>query len=1162
MPGPATRLTLLPYLQSYDGTQLAVRLVLLPGGSPLAPLTTGADPFSTVSLSLSQVLTSGLADMPPAGTQTVSTALAPAPAQANALFTQLASTFAIDPAPPPASPRRAATILKHLPPSYREAAGVDTPSSPFAKVDDCYACAHRQVPTPKSLPTVDMVPWGRVIAISLRQPVIAEALGLCRALTVAVPSGALDHGGWLHVTLDPGGDAGLLSVPGAIAVYAARIPPLSAARSLFTAVLFPVPPSGTAEYDAPFAEAIDYADGFAKIVHVAQQRFSDPLVESDDGTRPARETGVRIAWDDEQVATWLNRQVKVLGAADPDTTMGVAGYRVDARELGDAAWHSLCEANGPVNVGPMAVGTFTGELQVETHPVQLDAEVTGEFWLSAYFARWTGGPVIGGDPIGMQVIGAPPPPAGRVTPTAPAVALRYGASYEFRVRLADHSGGGPAVGRVPRVPAIAPTATLAFRRWVRPGRPSVTPSTAPDAVALDVGRPRLGYPAYVFTGAANAVNDLLADRAAAAADGREPGLPDPDVASVRVAVQARALGADPLATDGYVTHYTATRDFPAGLGDVLTLELEWQDVPDATRLSDPGAGALQLPTSRDLRLELRALGRGDPGLDYFGADDVRLGAPAEVRLRKDAADERGLLLVGSPADFLRALYLQPDPVDDPTLTNATRAAGQSGQPGDSVARVATLLDLDATGLTIRARPGVRLAFGAAAGLEHALGPDHGSLTVASRSELTRRWLVVLRARLARDWTWDGLAGEGIAVARDGVEIGRLQLMPTLAAEGDVEDADRSGTELLFLDTIDAAPAPGHSPRPLTGHYELLASYRTAPAQLDNPLAVEDVTLPITTPPQQVPRLVSVGIALSPYERSPDYSSTEPRRRMLWLQFDADPEDPNDALFARVLRASPDPLLAGINDDRVPEQPVEPPLPIDPEFTRVIVPGQSDDRAGLGAMQRLIAGDAAGHYLLPLPPGVHDRDPQLLGFHTYEFRVGHAQQWSTAQGRFGNALRVAGVQHPPPELACAVDRSAAGVLVSAAYATPVHDGASLRPFVPTTSIWVLLYAQVTRADGSTRQNVLLGQRLAAIDPRQENLRAASAALYGTATWSQFELAGLMQATGLGPDAPISALAVEILPNTVPSADPVGADLGSERILRTSPLVAIPDICTCD
>lgn len=1166
MPGPNARLTLLPHLQRFDGSALAVRLVLLPGGSPLDPLLPGdpASPsFASAELALSAVLTSGLAEMPPAGTQTFTALDSPAPVQARSLFAALERELEVDPSPTPAKPRRAMTVLKHLPPSYREASGVTQPRSPYARIDDCYACAHRRVHTAKQLPDRRAaIPWGRVIASALRQPLLAEALGLVRAFEIPVPADALKRGGWLHFTLKPPGDAGLLAAPEALCVFAARLAPLTGSSSLFTPVLFPVPPSGSANYDEPFVEAIDYADGFAKIVHAAQQRTADPLAEADDGTRPSRETGIRIGWDDEQVAIWLNRQARVLGATDPDTQMGVAGYRVDARELGESTWHSLCAASGPVKVGTTDLGTFEGERGVETHPVQLDSEAAGEFWLSAYFARWTGASVIGGDPVGLQLSGGDEPPEDRVTADLPTVALTYGTTYEFRVRLADHSGGGPQPIDGPTVPALSPTATLAFRRWVPPGRPEVVQPDSPQATELLVRRPRLGYPAYPCTGSPNAIAKLLEDLPAATAAGREPGLPDPDVTAVQVEVKARSLGFDPLASDGYVTLYSATRELPAG--DPLRLELDWRDVHDAEALADSGGGALTLPTSRDVRLEIHALGRPDPGLDYFGAEDVRLGPPTAIEVRKEATDESGLLEVGSPADFLRALYLQPDPADDPTLAEATRAGGSAGQPGDSIARVAAVLDLDHSDLTLRARPGRRLAIGAAAGLRHALGPDHGSLTVASRGELTRQWLVVLRARIERDWTWDGLAPEGIAVLRDGVEVGRVQPLRTLAAEGEAADAERTGTDLLFIDVVDTRPEVGEHPRPVTPSYRLSAAYSGSPAAKDEPLAEQEVTLPVTIPSAQVPQLVSVGIALSPYERSPDYSSTKPRRRMLWLQLDADPEDPDDALFARVLRAAPDPLIAGSRADEVPDRPVEPPLPIDPEYTRVIVPGQSDDRAGLGAMQRLIPGDTPGHYLLPLPPGVHEGDPALLGFYTYELRFGHATQWSTAQGRYGTPLRVAGVQHPAPALSCSVMRSKDGIAASAPYANPVYEGASLRPSPPATWIWVLLYSQLERADRGGRQNVLIARRAARLDPVKQRREAGfdSNDLNGTAAWTQFEVAAALEAIGLGPDAPLSALAVEILPNSEPAADPLGAGLGSERILRTSPLVAVADLCTCE
>jgi hypothetical protein len=114
------------------------------------------------------------------------------------------------------------------------------------------------------------------------------------------------------------------------------------------------------------------------------------------------------------------------------------------------------------------------------------------------------------------------------------------------------------------------------------------------------------------------------------------------------------------------------------------------------------------------------------------------------------------------------------------------------------------------------------------------------------------------------------------------------------------------------------------------------------------------------------------------------------------------------------------------------------------------------------------------------------------------------------------------------------------------------------------MWVLLYTQVERADRAGRQNVLIARRLASPDrlKRRVEVDRGSNDLYGTATWTQFEVASALEAIGCGPDAPLSALAVEILPSTEPAADPMGVDLGSERILRTSPLVAVADVCTCE
>jgi len=117
--------------------------------------------------------------------------------------------------------------------------------------------------------------------------------------------------------------------------------------------------------------------------------------------------------------------------------------------------------------------------------------------------------------------------------------------------------------------------------------------------------------------------------------------------------------------------------------------------------------------------------------------------------------------------------------------------------------------------------------------------------------------------------------------------------------------------------------------------------------------------------------------MSPYVHPLDYSSSEARTRFLWLEFDSPPLDPRDRFFARVLRNAPDPLLSDLGD--LVTTTLEPPLPIDSELVRKVVPGEATDAAGLTVMQTLVKSDSDLHYLLPLPPGVTSTSPKLFGF---------------------------------------------------------------------------------------------------------------------------------------------------------------------------------------
>ena len=242
-------------------------------------------------------------------------------------------------------------------------------------------------------------------------------------------------------------------------------------------------------------------------------------------------------------------------------------------------------------------------------------------------------------------------------------------------------------------------------------------------------------------------------------------------------------------------------------------------------------------------------------------------------------------------------------------------------------------------------------------LRHVVGPDGASLTFATENEVTRLWIVAAVLDLQRDWSWDGL--DYLRVERDGREVGRVLATTSAGHEAHGND-ERDRSTLMFLDAVDPKPAPGAFPRPLNLEYRLTPVFRTAPENQDDPLE-QSIQLPVVTPPQQAPRLVSAGLALSPYRRDQAYSVTEERLKAVWLEFDRPPDDPEDRYYARVLASAPDPVLTDVTEG-VPDIP-DVPLPIDPEPLRRIVPGQGDDRAGQASMQMLLPTTSPVHFLL-------------------------------------------------------------------------------------------------------------------------------------------------------------------------------------------------------
>jgi hypothetical protein len=237
----------------------------------------------------------------------------------------------------------------------------------------------------------------------------------------------------------------------------------------------------------------------------------------------------------------------------------------------------------------------------------------------------------------------------------------------------------------------------------------------------------------------------------------------------------------------------------------------------------------------------------------------------------------------------------------------------------------------------------------------------------------------------------------------------------------------------------------------------------------------------------------------------------------------------------MLAYAADPLLGRWQFDMF-KAPEEPSLPVNPEPIRIISPQHTDDKTGLNAMQELTPADASKvHYLVPLPPGMHASSAELFGFFTYELRVGHKQGWSTAQARFGSPLRTTGVQHPPPQLFCIVNRNEKHIMVSAPFAQTVFNGADVTSNPPRTQLWALLYAQVKRADDKAFRNVLLDDQLfirqrAKRTPTGQQVIAINtdAVQYGITGWKNKDVEEMLQEHGLPVDSSLSVLVVEMLP----------------------------------
>lgn len=727
MPGTTRNLSLMLLPQSWDGHQLIANLLLLPNGDPTAPvpLISGQEmPFANAQPVLRAALLPGLA-VPPWGPSITPAMLTyipltlPYSAAQSTIFSALSSEYT--PTVPPLT-QPTAIIRKDLPESYLEATGFQTPDPTFFTAVDGFGCALGSAKPNKTPVTPRPIAWGEIISYALRQPLIAQAMGLMY-LQVSIPltTAQVSGGGWIWLEIDSSVQSNwyaklLTDQPTAVSTYAARLPAMtSAAQDVFAAVLFP---TISANYDAEKMDTAQndadlYLDGFAKIVHASQPTSSDAVTGDATTIVPGTDAGIQIGWDDEKITQWVNQQIGIaqaLASTTPPVTptaelpFTVLGYRVDVRQASTDPWASLCAASGTHNAAGVFTTSFTAQdLCVEPTPIQ-NGGPNQDYWLPRYFAQWRGRTLVVNDQYGYLFSGGQAPAnsgpidsdfTGTTTESLSGVSLRYGQSYQFRTRLADLTGGGPKA--TDPDPSDAGTTTVAFKRYVPPKKVALTLGTVDESgnQSLTVDRPSINYPEMVFSGAADqsTLDALLAITPPQPPIGTPPptdaapfqaAVLDPDVTTLEIIVEAQAPTHDtgnassmanantppsPDDLDGiFRVVYNWHIDFPALTTPVavgastpiqLTLQPTIMNQIDSPVLpSAEQPTTIPIPTGRNVRIRLRGLGQPDPDDLYFGNSIARTGLTADLRVRYEAPAEEGVIADGNPDQELQAFYLR------------------------------------------------------------------------------------------------------------------------------------------------------------------------------------------------------------------------------------------------------------------------------------------------------------------------------------------------------------------------------------------------------------------------------------------------------------------------------------------------------------------------
>ena len=215
MPIGTSRLSLLAFPQRWDGNAITFRFLCLPRERPDIPLGAGLPDFVNANLVFSARLIGGLDNLPTAAASSEDgpLTLTSRPPNKQAIFAALEQQFTIVPRVAVARPKP--TFSKVAPESYNRVAGTTRRSRHLRAARD-YECAlHGEGPVdPNEEPPVldTSLTWGKVIAYALRQPALAEPMGLVGQATITPTAGLFAAGGWLfvdlHGTSDGAGVAG------------------------------------------------------------------------------------------------------------------------------------------------------------------------------------------------------------------------------------------------------------------------------------------------------------------------------------------------------------------------------------------------------------------------------------------------------------------------------------------------------------------------------------------------------------------------------------------------------------------------------------------------------------------------------------------------------------------------------------------------------------------------------------------------------------------------------------------------------------------------------------------------------------------------------------------------------------------------------------------